>query len=67
MSLVLGTFVGVLALVLGAYWVFVVREEAGAHRALQKRLRPQEEAARRGLTPLAFHGVLSSFACVTGP
>ncbi len=53
MSLVLGTFVGVLALVLGAYWVFVVREEAGAHRALQKRLRPQEEAARKSKLTLA--------------
>ena len=48
MNLVLGTFVGVLALVLGAYWLFVVRQEAGAQRAIQKRLRPQEEAARKG-------------------
>jgi tight adherence protein B len=53
MSLILGTFLGVLAVVLGAYWAFVVRPEAGAHRALQKRLRPQEEAARKSKLTLA--------------
>ena len=53
MSLVLGTFVGVLVLVFGAYWAFVVRQEAGAHRALQKRLRPQEEAARKSKLTLS--------------
>ena len=51
MALVLATFVGVLAFVLGAYWLFVARYEASEHRAIQKRLRPQEDAARRkGLT-----------------
>ena len=51
MALVLLTFIGVLAFVLGAYWLFVVRHEAGDQRALQKRLRPQEDAARKkGLT-----------------
>jgi tight adherence protein B len=51
MNLIVGTFIGVLALVLGAFWLFVVRHEAGAQREIQKRLRPQEEAARkRGLT-----------------
>ncbi len=51
MALIFGTFVGVLATVLGAFWLFVVRHEAAEHRTLQKRLRPQEETARRsGLT-----------------
>jgi tight adherence protein B len=51
MNLIVAMFIGVLALVLGAFWLFVVRHEAGAQRAIQKRLRPQEEAARkRGLT-----------------
>src|SRR5215208_7135263 len=53
MMSVLGTFVGVLAFVLGACWAFVVRAEAGAHKALQKRLRPQEEAARKGRLTIA--------------
>jgi tight adherence protein B len=45
--MVFGTFIGVLTLVLGMYWMFVIRPEAGAHRALQKRLRPHGEAARK--------------------
>jgi tight adherence protein B len=53
MSVVLATFVGVLAFVLGAYWIFVVRGETGARKALQKRLRPQEEAARKGRLTIA--------------
>jgi len=60
------TFVCIFAIVLGAFWLFIVREEAGAHRALQKRLRPQEETARKGALTVAkteekratlFHGV----------
>ena len=47
MLMVSGTFIGVLTLVLGMYYMFVVRPEAGAHRALQKRLRPHGEAARK--------------------
>src|SRR5690349_21431339 len=51
MTLILGTFAGVLAIVLGAFWLFVMRQEATEHKALQKRLRPHEEAAKRtGLT-----------------
>ena len=53
MTFVLATFAGVLALVLGAYWLFIVRQEAGAHRAVQKRLRPQEEAARKSKLTLS--------------
>ena len=46
MILVVGTIVGVLALVLGAYWLFVLRNEAGEHRALQGDER--ETGAERG-------------------
>lgn len=53
MTLVLATFGGALALVLGAYWAFVLLPEAGAHRTMQKRLRPQEEAARKSKLTLA--------------
>jgi tight adherence protein B len=53
MSVVLGTFVAVLAVILGAYWGFVVQPETTAHRALQKRLRPHEEAARKSKLTLA--------------
>jgi tight adherence protein B len=41
------TFIGVFMFVIGVYWVFVIRPEAGAHRLLQKRLRPQGEATRK--------------------
>jgi tight adherence protein B len=48
---VLATFAVVLTFVLGTYWLFVSRHEAGEQRALQKRLRPQVDAARKsGLT-----------------
>lgn len=50
MPLVLATFVLVLACVLGAYWLFIVRRETGEHRALQKRLRPQEAVAKGKLS-----------------
>jgi len=53
MTLILATFVGVLAVVLGAYWLFIVRQESGEQRALQKRLRPQEAAARKGKLTIA--------------
>lgn len=39
MAFVLATFVGVLTLVLGAYWLFVSRPEQSARAALQHRLR----------------------------
>jgi tight adherence protein B len=53
MSLVLLTFVGVVALIIGAYWLFVIRPEAGVQRTMRKRLRPQEEAARKSRLTLA--------------
>jgi tight adherence protein B len=41
------TFIAVLTFVLGLYWAFVLRPEAGEHRALQKRLRPHGDATRK--------------------
>jgi tight adherence protein B len=46
LALVVVTFVIVTAVVLGAYWLFVVRLETGEHRALQKRLRAHEAVAK---------------------
>ena len=43
------TFVGVLALVVGAYWLFVVRQETADQRALAKRLRPPDTAKKSRL------------------
>jgi hypothetical protein len=37
---VLGTFVVILSLVLGAYWLFVLRLEQSDESALRKRLQP---------------------------
>jgi tight adherence protein B len=44
------TFVGVLAMVVGAYWLFVVRLERADQRALEKRLRPADAAKKSRLT-----------------
>jgi tight adherence protein B len=49
LTLVGTTFVGVLALVLGAYWLFVVRPEAADHQALAKRMRPPDPARKSRL------------------
>ena len=43
------TFVGVLALVVGAYWLFVVRQETVDQRALAKRMRPPDAAKKSRL------------------
>ena len=42
MTLALASFVGVLAILLGAYWLFVLRLEGAADRALKRRLKPTE-------------------------
>jgi tight adherence protein B len=42
LAILLATFVGVLALVLGTYWLFVVRREDTTRRAFERRLRPAE-------------------------
>lgn len=41
MIFVAGTFFGILTLVLGAYWAFVLRPEQADDSALRKRLRPE--------------------------
>jgi len=43
-QLVVITFVGILALVLGAYWLFVLRVDQSEEAALRKRLRPEPVA-----------------------
>ncbi len=45
MVFVVLTFVGMLALVLGAYWLFVLRIDQSEDLALRKRLRPETAAA----------------------
>ena len=40
------TFASVLVIILGAFWLLVVRPETAAHAVLQKRMKP-EDAARR--------------------
>ena len=44
------TFIGVLAIVLGSYWAFVLRPEAATPRLLDRRLRAGESVHRRRLT-----------------
>ena len=39
-------FIGVLSLFLGAYWVFVLRPETDAQRALSRRLNPTRTISR---------------------
>jgi len=51
--IVVGTFVGVLVIVLGAYWLVVVRPDAAVRRAMQKRLRPSEETVRKAKLTIA--------------
>jgi tight adherence protein B len=50
LTLVVLTFVSVLVLVVGAYWLFVVRQETADQRALEKRMRPPDAAKKSRLT-----------------
>jgi len=43
MSIAIACFVGVLSLLLGTYWFFVVRQESAAQRTLARRLHPARE------------------------
>ncbi len=52
MIFVLGTFFAILGLVLGAYWLFVLRLEQSDHAALSKRLRPDPVATAQKSTRL---------------
>lgn len=52
MSIAIACFVGVLSLILGAYWFFVVRQETAAQRTLSRRLNPRRPTARLSQTSL---------------
>ena len=52
MSIAIACFVGVLSLLLGAYWLFVVRPETAAQRTLSRRLNPTRKVARLSKTSL---------------
>ena len=46
MQIAVACFVGVLSLLLGAYWIFVLRPEMAADRALSRRLEPKRVVTR---------------------
>jgi tight adherence protein B len=50
LSLIVLTFGSVLALIVGPYWLLVVRKETAEQQALQKRMRPPDPAKRGRLT-----------------
>src|SRR4029077_11337230 len=52
MSIAIACFIGVLSLLLGAYWFFVLRPETAAQRTLSRRLNPTKAAARLSKTSL---------------
>ena len=52
MSIAIACFVGVLSLLLGAYWFFVVRPETAAQRTLSRRLNPTRAGGRLSNTSL---------------
>ena len=52
MSIAIACFIGVLSLLLGAYWFFIVRPETVAQRTLSKRLNPTKSVARLSETSL---------------
>ena len=52
MSIAIACFVGVLSLLLGTYWLFVLRPETAAERALSRRLNPTRPVARLVKTSL---------------
>jgi tight adherence protein B len=52
MSIAIACFVGVLSLILGAYWLFVLRPETAAQQTLSRRLNPTRNVARLSKTSL---------------
>jgi tight adherence protein B len=52
MAIAIACFVGVLSLILGAYWFFVVRQEMAAQQKLLRRVRPARAVARLAQTSL---------------
>ena len=79
MTIVFATFIAILGLVLGAYWLFVERVDQSDEAALKKRLTPQESAkdvpkAFKLLKPVEhlsnmpqFNTVLGQLGKVTAP
>lgn len=68
MVIALASFVGVLALLLGAYWFFVVRPEGAADRALKRRLdptgtlrRPRRDSLLKRAVPLSTVPAIQKF------
>jgi tight adherence protein B len=49
LAVLLATFAGVVALIVGAYWLFIVRPEADSQRALQQRMQPKVAEKRSKL------------------
>ena len=52
MILIAATFVGILVVVVGAYWAFVLRFEEGDRASLRKRLQPLDGATTAPVAPL---------------
>ena len=79
MTIVFATFIAILGLVLGAYWLFVERVDQSDEAALKKRLTPQESAkdvpkAFKLLKPVEhlsnmpqFNTVLGQLGKITAP
>ena len=70
MSIAIACFVGVLSLLLGAYWFFVLRAETAAQRTLSRRLNPTRAVARLSeaslLNELKPNSTLPVLACAFG-
>jgi tight adherence protein B len=60
MSIAIACFIGVLSLLLGAYWLFVLRPETAAQRTLSRRLNPARKVARLSETSLLNEVKLNS-------
>jgi len=60
MAIAIACFVGVLSLLLGPYWFFVIRQETAAQRTLSRRLKPTRGGARLSQTSLLNEVKLNS-------
>jgi tight adherence protein B len=77
MWIVAASFVGIFLLIVGAYWLFVLRPEGTAERALARRLRPtrpkvpQQLSVAHGLIPRStlplLNRALNRFVSSAGP
>jgi tight adherence protein B len=50
MAIAVSTFIGVIVLVLGIFWIAIARPEAAAQRSLRKRMRPEDPGRKKRLT-----------------